>query len=171
MDQDAMESSMNAGRRTGSTTIAILAALLGLTYTLTIWLAPDWCTSAGLDVWQLPTLQKQIEVAAKNDIQLKARLDDVQTRMATKTELVESLLAGRTTLKNVTAEFLALNNDSPAMLSIRTAYVGKTDEEKMARNVMDFAAPYAMRSPELALRVECLQNELRQMRFSSSPQK
>jgi hypothetical protein len=161
---------MIASRRAGTSSVAILAALLALTYGLTIWLAPDWSSSAGLDVWELHTLHKKMEVERDNDLELRAKLDDVQSRIATKGQLIENLLQGQMTLKHVISEFLALNENGPAMISIRAAFVGKTDEEKMARNVIAFADMYAVRSPQLALRVKSLHTELDLMIAGNAPQ-
>ena len=56
-----------------------------------------------------------------------------------KQALVNDLIAGRTTLAEVTAQFMLLNHDRQAAMDvIRRKFPGATDEEKTARNVIAF---------------------------------
>ncbi|WP_439620485.1 hypothetical protein [Gemmata sp.] len=60
-------------------------------------------------------------------------------RIAIKNELIAELIAGRTTLAEVTQKFLVMNQSrSECMTSIRATYPGGTDEEKTAQNVLGY---------------------------------
>ena len=60
-------------------------------------------------------------------------------RIEYKQDLVRQLAGGELTLADVTAEFLAMNKDVPAVtFMIRESYAGATDEEKTAANVIDY---------------------------------
>jgi hypothetical protein len=77
--------------------------------------------------------------AAALSADLEARRAAVHRRIATKDELLSALVAGRLTLVQVAAEFLRLNAEDEAVAwVIRQRYPGATDEEKTARNVLDF---------------------------------
>jgi hypothetical protein len=70
---------------------------------------------------------------------LEAEQALVGQRIALKNELVTQLIDGRVTLEFVTAEFQRLNAASPVMLAVlRDQYAGATDEEKTARNVIEY---------------------------------
>jgi len=89
------------------------------------------------------TSPQHLRVDTKKDSELRAELDTVDTQIlnqiATKDALVADLIAGRTTLAEVTNRFAEMNQTRPeCMTVIRQQYEGATDEEKMARNVIDF---------------------------------
>ncbi len=69
---------------------------------------------------------------------LDARREELLARIAYKEDLVNRLVAGQTTLDEVTAEFLRLNRGGPVLDLIRTQYPGSSDEEKTARNVLEY---------------------------------
>jgi hypothetical protein len=70
--------------------------------------------------------------------ELDAKQDAVMGRIAYKEALISRLVAGRATLDEVTAEFLRLNRDTMALDMIRFQYPGSSDEEKTARNVLEY---------------------------------
>ena len=130
---------MVTSRRVGTSSVAVLF-VTALTFGLAACIAPNWIETAGLDLWEVPALRKKMEDLSANDLVLKARLEDAHARLAVKEQLIDSLLAGRTTLKTVASEFIALDRTHPAVIcSVRAAYKGATDEEKFARNVFEFA--------------------------------
>jgi hypothetical protein len=69
---------------------------------------------------------------------LDARRIEVLARIAYKEDLINRLVAGQTTLDEVTAEFMKLNRGGPVLDSIRTQYPGSSDEEKTAHNVLEY---------------------------------
>jgi hypothetical protein len=126
-------------RRVGATSAATLFGV-AVAVIATSLAAPKWTQAAGLDVWNLPTLQNQIETSAKNDIAMNAEIEDNRNRLAMKTQLIDELVAQRASLKEVTEQFLILNqNRQSTTFAIRTSYSGATIEEKTARNVIAVA--------------------------------
>lgn len=104
--------------------------------------APAWASAVGLDVWNYPTLRAEVEQQVERERVFVAHDDDIRRRIEIKEVLVGDLIAGRTTLADVTAQFLALNRSQPAYLeALRSAYPGGTDEETTARSVLGFVTP------------------------------
>lgn len=129
---------------------------------------PAWAQSVGLDVWNVPALQAEMRASADASDRLDEKDHEVQQRMAVKESLVAELIAGRTTLAEVTARFTDMNATRPDYVaSIRATFSGTTDLEKSARNVIDYAlarVPVAERAA-FAARLEA---ELQQMLVLSS---
>jgi hypothetical protein len=131
--------SMTNVRRVGATSAATLFGV-AVAVILTSLAAPKWTQAAGLDVWNLPTLQNQLETSARNDFAMNAEIEDNRNRLAMKTQLIDELVAQRTSLKEVTDQFLVLNqNRQSTTFAIRASYSGATIEEKTARNVIAVA--------------------------------
>lgn len=62
-------------------------------------------------------------------------------RMEIKNQIVEQLYREEITLKEATGHFLALNQEhEPIAEGVRCSFPGKTDEEKTAVNVIQYAA-------------------------------
>lgn len=103
--------------------------------------APEWASSVGLDVWNLPALQTEIDDQVEFERSLATRDDDIRQRIEVKEILVADLIAGRTTLAEVTAQFLTLNRSQPHyMEALRSTYPGLGDEEMVARTVLGFVS-------------------------------
>ena len=71
------------------------------------------------------------------------RLDEedatVRQRIVVKEALIDQLIEGNMTLADVTTAFLQLDQDRPASSpSIRSILPGKTDQEKLIKNVMTY---------------------------------
>ena len=99
-----------------------------------------WAASALLNVLH----PKAAAIDVREDEELGQRLDaidlDLRRQIQVKEALLTELLEGRATLADVSAQFLAMNMNSPASMSvIRREYPGATDEEKSAYNVLTFA--------------------------------
>jgi hypothetical protein len=130
---------MTSNRRVGAPSAATLFGV-ATTVVLMSLVAPKWAQAAGFDVWNMPALESQLEASTRNDRAMNAEIEDNRNRMAFKTQLVNELLEKRTSLKEVTAQFLALNRTRQStLLAIRRTYPGETDEEKTARNVISLA--------------------------------
>jgi len=130
---------MTTARRVGATSVAAMFGVAAAVVATSL-MAPKWTQAAGLDVWDLPALQNQIENSARKDLIMNAEFEDNRTRMALKKQLIEDLLAERASLKEVTARFLTINRTQESCtFAIRAGYKGATDEEKTARNVISFA--------------------------------
>jgi len=119
-------------------TLAALALSVGAASAL----SPGWVRSAGLDVWNMPRLERTVDEAVEQGRQLEDEDAEVRHRIRAKETLVEGLIAGRSTLAEVTSQFTALNQPYPEyMRMILVTYPGATDEEKAARNVIAYTLP------------------------------
>lgn len=82
------------------------------------------------------------ELHTRNDGQaddLDDRREMYRSRLEFKQDLVRRLTSGEITLSEATSAFLELNRDVPEVLDVvRAAYVGSSDEEKTAANLLDY---------------------------------
>lgn len=96
--------------------------------------------AAGVDVWNLPTLEKQLRADRQFLEALEVKESEVLHRMAVKESLIADLLEGRRTLADVTAEFRTLNAEQPELRwVIRNSYGCADEREATARNVLSYA--------------------------------
>lgn len=87
-----------------------------------------------------------------SDAELGAQLElvsvELQRRIAIKESLVADLVAGRATLAYVAEQFLALNQGRPEIMRvIRATCPGRSDLEKSAHNVVEYAEGELSRCP------------------------
>jgi hypothetical protein len=102
---------------------------------------PTWAAAIGIDVWNLPALHQGIETGAEQRREFDHKGVDVLRRIDLKDRLVADLIAGRSTLAEVTGEFLDLNRDRPGYLTaLQANFPGQTDEERTARNVLFYVS-------------------------------
>lgn len=102
---------------------------------------PGLARAAGVDFWNLADARAELATAAEQTVVLTGRDDTILRRIVIKEDLVDGVVAGRTDLAKVAAEFLELNADAPAHLDyLRTHVRGDSDLERSARNVIDYAA-------------------------------
>jgi hypothetical protein len=95
-----------------------------------------------VDVWNYGSLTEQLEQSRVERERLTAEDAEIHERMALKEQLVAELIAGHTTLPEVTSQFTAINAARPEYMAvIRVNYPGGTDEEKVAHNVIEYALP------------------------------
>lgn len=146
--------SLTRPRRLTATLVVTFAVLAG---------HPTLARSVGMDVWNVPELQQQLDAASDESARLRTEDDVVLQRIAVKEAIVKELIAGHTTLAETTDRFAEMNANRPQALAvIRLAYPGATDQEKTARNVISYAlgrTPVADRAA-LSRRLEA---ELQQM--------
>lgn len=117
----------------------LLTAALALPVFAAGLLHPTWAKSVGADVWNVPALNNEARAAISKNERLDAEDDQVRRRMAVKEALVAELIAGRTSLAEVTARFAEMNATRANYVAlIRETYPGATDREKAARNVIDY---------------------------------
>jgi hypothetical protein len=93
---------------------------------------------------------------------LEARRTTVMARITYKEELIDRLIDGQATLEEVSDEFLRLNRDTPALVIIRSLYPGSGDEEKSARNVIEFVRSRMLPTARNADVMDRLQREFEQ---------
>jgi hypothetical protein len=85
--------------------------------------------------------------------------------------MIDNLMAEQTTLKEVTAKYLPMNQNQPSyMYTIRKSYEGVTDEEKTIRSVCNYVIPRKSDSlPPKAEVLTRLVSELRQLTGNPTP--
>jgi hypothetical protein len=89
-----------------------------------------------------------------------ARLEDKRTTLKShqsiKDMLILALIDERVTLSTVVAEFIRMNAEGESVAIVTSRYPGATDEERAARNVLDYASKRVSveRMPDLMKRLE-----------------
>lgn len=125
--------------------VRLIVALVALVVVVPVAAAiakPAWATAVGLDVWNLPALREENEVAVERRRELDEENAEIKRRMEVKEALIRNLIAGRATLADVTTQFLELDQDRPGYLTlIRGTYPAATDQESMAQNVIQYTWP------------------------------
>jgi hypothetical protein len=81
-------------------------------------LQPVWLASVGLDLWNLPELQRQIERGRQRNLELERYGQGVLQRLEAKRETIVQLSAGRIRLPEAVAHFRFLNEQSPPALEV-----------------------------------------------------
>lgn len=92
---------MSAIRRPGAASAAVL---IGLTTSLLVAhaVAPKWSRRAGLDVWNIPTLEADYRAAGEELADMDAHAERSARRRETATQIATQLAAGDTTLAAAT---------------------------------------------------------------------
>ena len=102
----------------------------------------SWATSVGLDVLNVPALNDESASETEKMRDLDTESAEIRRRIEVKDAMIQNLIAGRTTLAEVAAQFLALDENRPTYMNVlRSNNPGATDEEKMARHVIDYTFP------------------------------
>lgn len=121
----------------------------------------EWVASSVFALCQPQTLHDDYRGELKLAKELEETDQEVRRRIEIKESLVRQLIAGQTTLAEVTNLFLVMNQSRPGYMAvIRVTYAGSTDEEKTARNVIGYAAAEMSRvnpeqQAEVLGRLEC----------------
>ncbi len=107
-------------------------AVFSLTY-------PGGVLAVYSDASDLPAIYQEMNLLLADAARLEIKALDVRDRIYKKESLIEELIAGRLSLRAVTDRFLAIGSDDEVFLStIRTHFPGATDEERVARNVLQY---------------------------------
>ena len=108
------------------------------------------------DLWNWREIQDTTAHEVEHTRRLEIEDEEIQKRIDIKEVLIADLIAGRTTLAEVTSEFLRLNQGREVyMITLRRSHPDVSDEEMTARNVIDFTAE---RIPDPSLRATILAN-------------
>ena len=99
----------------------------------------SWAATLGVEVWDLPDLLAGNKTGPHLDRDLESEYSETRRRIAAKEEMVKSLIAGRSSLADVTAQFMVLNDGyEDHMVVVRMLNPGATDKEKMLWNVVGY---------------------------------
>jgi len=121
--------------------LLVLAAGASMAY-------PAWAADAGLDFWNLPTLEDEVVDEARLGEKLDQKSDVIQRSVNYRMALAEELIDNRAPLSEVIAEYLALNQSDPArMAAVRQFFHGATDEDSTYLQVRSFVRGELNRQP------------------------
>jgi len=102
-------------------------------------LCPTFLGELGLDVWELPNLQREYDEAAERQDGLDRRLRGALHRNEGRSLICGELTAGRISLAEAVRQMWALG-DAPANLRwhLERTVPGASDNERMGRHVIDW---------------------------------
>jgi hypothetical protein len=119
--------------RHGAAVVCLATILLGVSQ-------PQLLACAGLDFWNLPQLNRDIEIAEQAGQKMEVKSAAVQQRIRIKDQIVAELINGQVDLLDAAARFRILNAADPRQLiQIRRRYPDLTKEECHFRSVIDYA--------------------------------
>jgi hypothetical protein len=109
---------------------------------------PAWVADAGLDFWNLPTLEDQVADEARLGEKLDQTSDLVQRSVSLRMALAEELIENRAQISEVIAQYVALNQSDPGrMAAVRRFFPAATDEESTYLQVRSFVRGELTRQP------------------------
>jgi hypothetical protein len=100
-------------------------------------LRPDWARTLGLDPWNVPALEADLEAQQERSNTLDDDCEDVLQRINTKEEIAKAVLGGRMDLLHAAAAFRDVTPPgSKARSYLQMAYSGVSDDERYCRAVI-----------------------------------
>jgi hypothetical protein len=114
--------------------IGSIALLSGISFA-----RPSWPQELGLDFWEVPRLQNQIESARRKRAELQRKVAELQVHMWQKELILNDMVDGLIGLEAAATKFLALASESPeGLVWMRQFIPGQTDKERAIRQVLEF---------------------------------
>jgi hypothetical protein len=99
---------------------------------------PAWASTVGLDVWNLPDLDREMASERRRAEVLDAKGEIVRLRSVKKAHVVREVLAGRMTLLEGAADFRTVNSDPPDFPGTLPSNIpGRTENERYCRLVLE----------------------------------
>ncbi len=99
----------------------------------------EWATTLGLDVWNLPSLERDEESAQQLSESLSDRSEILMERIRAKGRVANDLVARRLTLLEAAAQFRHLNHEPPqAPAAGLDCFPGRTENERLCRQVLSW---------------------------------
>jgi len=130
---------------------------------------PDAVAHAGLDFWNLPTLNQEIEEGAAAGEALEQASLATKNRIAIKDQIVRDLVDGDIDLPQAADRFRTLNTGYADYLSIlHRLYPGGTDAECVYRNVIEYTAALIENRPDKREILQRLEAEYARFRQSQT---
>ena len=127
---------------------AVSLLLLGVCSAALATFYPGWTTTAGLDVWNLPKLERELADNQRLSENLDWQEEIVRDRTVAKSHILQELLARRLTLTEAAARFRGLDHE-PAECPERGPdyYAGRTEGERYCREVIQWVRAETMTWP------------------------
>ena len=161
---------MSAIRRPGTASAAILVGL-SLSLVVAHAVAPRWSRCAGLDVWNLPALERTQQAAADELAEIEARAEQSLARRTAANQVAAHLAAGGTSLPAAADIMAELFRDDLGMTgTLNRVYANEPSlRHRFARHAIERVARLPGLDPaRLAAVVERLEAECRTMPAPSS---
>jgi hypothetical protein len=132
---------------------------------------PAWVADAGLDFWNLPSLEDQVADEARLGETLHQRSDVVQQRLSVRLALADELIGYPTHLSDVIAEYATLNqSEGGRMAAVRRFFPAATDEESTYLQVRCFVRSALKSQPvRCAATLARLDREFQRYRIGQLP--
>jgi len=127
---------------------------------------PEWAARLGLDLWNVPEIERQIDRGREELAEGQAESRRVAERIVARERVVDDLCARRINLREAAARFRDLSAGTDAARYACLCYTGDGDDERYCRQVIQWVhARLAPTSPEEADRTaDALEKEFRQCR-------
>jgi hypothetical protein len=132
---------MTAVRRPGAASAAVLVGL-SLSLAAAHLIAPDWSRDAGLDVWNLPELNRAGRAAAEEQAALDANAERARRRVEAADHVALRLLDGALALPAAANELAVLfREERGTRVALELSHSGVTDLRRLfARHAIDRVA-------------------------------
>ena len=121
--------------------ILLPLVFVGISSAMVAILRPGWASTAGLDVWNLPELERNLIAEQQNFEELNQRNVCINARILAKEQVIGDLVAGRLTLLKAAALFRRLNTeifDYPETTP-PDYFPGRTENERLCNQVLRWA--------------------------------
>jgi len=126
---------------------------------------PDWAAAAGLDVWKLPGLNRQIDHLREESDDLDRKLQTSMARLLAKADVIKVLRNGRMTFRDAAQRFRYLNQMNPKFHDlIGRSHPDLTEHERQYWSVIGAARVAAEGDPDAEQFISRLETELRAMK-------
>src|SRR5262249_55898796 len=99
---------------------------------------PEWVTEVGLDFWNIPRMNNEIDRLQRQNDELEQQPRAVMKRLTAKTEIVDEVYSGNLTLREAALRFHELNRANPKFAErARWLRPECSDDECQFWNVID----------------------------------
>ena len=100
---------------------------------------PEWTEDSGIDFWNLPRLNRQLESQARRSEELDARFESTLSRIEMRQQVVNQLVAGHLSLREAAAKFREINQSVRQNAELVEAmYPNMGEDERYCRYVLDY---------------------------------
>lgn len=129
---------------------------------------PQILGDAGLDFWSLPGLQREIDEIEESSEELGLESETAQRRIAIKDQIIVDLADGQIDLLQAATLFRNLESGHDDYFAVlRFKYADMSDDERLCRNVLDYAATSLAHEPTAVAIMARLNAEFERIRQSN----
>jgi hypothetical protein len=143
--------------------ICILASISGLAYA-----QPEWATEIGMDFWNLPGLEADLQQSHRIAVELEQRSSQTLRRLLQKEAVVNDLLLGNCSFFEAAVQFKLLNRDAAHIhASYQLEHPNLSADEACCHGLIE----QLRRHPRVvgdAERIRCFERELDALRAANN---